>query len=216
MIPKSRVEAFSDSVMAIVMTLIAFDLRPPAVGSHTSLAQTLHLMLPFVPLLISFALSFTMVTVYWINHYYLFHHVKTVTVPLLWLNGLLLFWICVLPFTTQFLGEHPVHPLAITAYATNLLLVGLSYLLLRRHILKAGLFDATELAGVYGPHHSVPSIVLSLCAIVLAPINSLLALGCLLLLPLLYLGPKTWKELAKHSRRLRKRHLQDSVVDPPD
>ncbi|WP_146230935.1 TMEM175 family protein, partial [Micromonospora sicca] len=97
-VPKNRIETFSDAVMAIIVTLLVLDLRPPELDGHTTSNEFLQAMTPLASHFFSFALSFTMVAIYWVNHYYFFRRIKRVTGRLIWLNNVLLFWLCLLPF----------------------------------------------------------------------------------------------------------------------
>lgn len=190
-IPKSRIEGFSDGVMAIVLTLLAFRLKTPDLVGRSNWHQYLQALAPVVPTFISFALSFTMVALYWVNHYFFIHHLRHVTVRLLWVNNLLLFWLCLLPFTTQFIGDQPTHPIPIMFYGLNLFFCALSFFALRWYASKANLFEGgDEVARAQGPHQSLTAIILAGLAVLLAPINAYAALICLVLLPALYFVPQ--------------------------
>jgi uncharacterized membrane protein len=188
-LPKGRIEIFTDAVMAIIMTLLVLDLRAPELAADTPLNEYLQAIAPLGPKFLSFALSFTMVAVFWINHYYFFRHLKHVTGGMLWLNFLMLFWLCLLPFPTQFLGAHPMDQIPITLYALNMLCCSLAFLAMRWHALRAGLFDSEEIARVKGPRYSLPGIYLCLLSLVFVTFNTWLAIACLLLLPALYFLP---------------------------
>lgn len=192
---RDRVESFSDAVMAIIMTLLVLDLRPPEVMAHAPLPEYLHIIGPLAPHFISFTLSFTTVTTFWLGHYFFFQHITRVTRGLLNLNILLLFWLCILPFPTQFLGAHPTDAIPIILYGLDGLFLGLTLGAMRWHAARTGLFDSETSAMVKGPRYSIPGVVLNGLAIVLAPVNSYAAAACLLLVAPLYFVPQVWYRL---------------------
>jgi uncharacterized membrane protein len=115
---KNRLEAFSDGVFAIVITLLILDVRFPADKPLT--LETLWGMAPHV---LAFVLSFVIVGVYWVSHHNMLHFVKEVDRQLLWLNLALLLIVVFIPFPAALLGQHPDSQLAVTLYAINLMLV---------------------------------------------------------------------------------------------
>ena len=96
---KNRLEAFSDGVIAIIITIMVLELRPPEGISFASLR-------PLVPKILSYVMSFAFVGIYWVNHHHLLHTVKKVNGGILWANMNLLFWLSLIPFTTAWMGEH--------------------------------------------------------------------------------------------------------------
>src|SRR5581483_1284666 len=98
-VSKGRVEAFSDGVIAIILTVMVLEFRVP---SGTDLAD----LRPIVPVFISYVLSFLFLGIYWVNHHHLFQAVKSVNGPTLWANLHLLFWLSLIPFTTRWLGTN--------------------------------------------------------------------------------------------------------------
>src|SRR4051812_46347537 len=95
---KGRMEAFSDGVMAILITIMVLELKPPE-------SAELHALRPLAPVLMSYALSFVFLGIYWNNHHHLMLLVRTVSGPTLWANLHLLFWLSLIPFTTAWMGE---------------------------------------------------------------------------------------------------------------
>ena len=166
--PKNRIEAFSDAVMAIIMTLLVLDLHAPELGAHATWYEYLQAMTPLVPQFVSFALSFTIVAIYWVNHYYFFRCIKRTTGRLIWLNNLLLFWLCLLPFPTRFLGEHPTDQAPIIFYGVDVFFCSVAFLMLRLHARGAGLLEGgDEVVRAHGPRQSAPGVILSGLAVVL-------------------------------------------------
>ncbi len=185
---KDRVEAFSDGVFAIVLTLLVLELRAPQVGDHADLAQYAVAMIPLVPKIISFVLTFVMICIHWVGHHYLFTHLHSVTIGFVWLNNLFLLWLCLLPFPTAMLGNHPTDQFPILAYGVDSLLMALNFYGFRRYASNAKLFTE-ENAAAMGPRHSLPAITLYTLSILLAFVNVYLSLVCFLIVPLLYFMP---------------------------
>ena len=121
-----RIEAFSDGVTAIIVTLLIFEVRVPALDNLSSPAVWAALG-SIAPKFISFAISFFTVAIFWVNHHHFFHRIIHSDWKLLWLNNLLLFWLTVVPFTTAFLGDYPTQPVAVSLYAFTLCMAGLSF-----------------------------------------------------------------------------------------
>lgn len=204
--PKNRIEVFSDAVMAIIITLLVLDLRAPELNARTTLHEYLQALASLVPKFVSFTLSFTMVAIFWVSHYYFFPHIKRITGRLIWLNNLLLFWLCLLPFPTQFLGEHPTDQVPIMLYGVDIFFCSVAFQMLRWHASRTGLFEGgDEVVRAHGPRQSVPAVILSGLSVVLTLINVYLALTCLALIPLLYFVPQAWRYWANRLSAVERR-----------
>ena len=116
---KSRLEAFSDGVFAIIITIMVLELKVP----HE---PTLHALLELGPIFISYALSFLFVAVYWANHYHLFQAVKTINTRIIWANMGLLFSLSLVPFCTAWVGETGFGELPMALYCVDVLLAALT------------------------------------------------------------------------------------------
>jgi uncharacterized membrane protein len=125
----NRLEAFSDGVIAIIITIMVLELKVP---HDTSIGELLKLL----PLLLSYVLSFVLVSIYWINHHYLIHLVDKVDRFILWTNLNLLFWISLTPFVTAYLGENHAAPLSVAFYGLVQTVCSISFLLLRSAIAR--------------------------------------------------------------------------------
>jgi uncharacterized membrane protein len=123
---KQRVEAFSDGVFAILITIMVLELRAP----H---AATLGALRPLVPTLLAYALSFVYLGIYWNNHHHLFHAAHRVSGDVLWANLHLLFWLSLVPFTTSWVGENAAS-LPTALYGVVLLLAGVAYWVLQARL----------------------------------------------------------------------------------
>ena len=127
-----RIEAFSDGVIAIIITIMVLNLKVPEGGVERGLWT--GILIPMAPVLISYFVSFVVVGVMWVNHHQLLPTAPVATRPLMWWNNNLLFWMSLVPFVTGFIGANPFLPLAYALYGSVLSLCILSLLLLRLHI----------------------------------------------------------------------------------
>ena len=139
---KSRLEAFSDGVLAIIITIMVLDLKVP----HQ---PTLAALLPLWPVMLSYLLSFIFVGIYWNNHHHLWQVVEQVTGPVLWANLHLLFWLSLVPFVTAWMGENHFAAAPVAVYGVVLLGSGCAYYVLTR-VLLAGHAPDSLLARALG------------------------------------------------------------------
>lgn len=126
-----RLEAFSDGVMAVIITIMAFELRPPAAPTAQALRDRL-------PALLVYGLSFAFIAIYWNNHHHFFHLVRHVDGLMLWANLHLLFWLSLIPFATAWMGENNFATVPTALYGIALLMPalawqGLQFAILRNH-----------------------------------------------------------------------------------
>ena len=127
---KGRLEAFSDGVLAILITIMVLELRPPH-GTELSAVR------PLMPVLLSYILSFVYLGIYWNNHHHMLHATHRVTGPILWANLHLLFWLSLVPFVTAWVGENHLASTPAALYGVVLLMAAIAYWILQRHILRA-------------------------------------------------------------------------------
>jgi uncharacterized membrane protein len=127
---KNRLEAFSDGVIAIIITIMVLEFKVP----H---GEQLADLLPLWPVFLSYVLSFAKVGIYWNNHHHLLHAVKHVNGSILWANLNLLFWLSLMPFTTAWMGENHFAAVPVAVYAVDLLLCAVSYTVLQAQIIKS-------------------------------------------------------------------------------
>jgi uncharacterized membrane protein len=125
---RNRLEAFSDGVIAIIITIMVLELRPP---EGTGLADLARL----APRFFSYLLSFVFVGIYWNNHHHLLHAVDRVDGRVLWANMHLLFWLSLTPFATAWMGEHGAAPLTVAVYGVVLFVSAIAYFILTRALL---------------------------------------------------------------------------------
>lgn len=126
---KNRLEAFSDGVLAIVITIMVLELKVPHGGNFTDL-------IPLMPVFLSYVLSFVYIGIYWKNHHHLIHTVSKSTGGILWANLHLLFWLSMIPFVTGWMGENNFQSATVTLYGVVLLFSALAYTLLEKVIIK--------------------------------------------------------------------------------
>lgn len=154
---KGRLEAFSDGVIAIIITIMVLEMKVPAHAEHFGD------LLPLVPVFLSYVLSFVYVGIYWNNHHHLLHATKRITGRVLWSNLLLLFWLSLVPFVTGWMGENHFAPAPTSLYGVVLLCSAIAYINLQHTILKCNPEDsdvAVALAGDWkGPLSAVFYIV---------------------------------------------------------
>lgn len=128
--PKERLTAFSDGVIAIIITIMVLELKTPAGESWSALA-------PQVPLFLSYALSFLYVAIYWNNHHHLMHAAEHVSASILWANTHLLFWMSLIPFSTAWMAEHHHAAAPVAVYGVSLLMPAIAYFLLQIAIVRS-------------------------------------------------------------------------------
>jgi uncharacterized membrane protein len=127
---KQRLEAFSDGVIAIIITIMVLEMKVP----H---GDSLRDLLPILPVFLSYVLSFVYVGIYWNNHHHLLHTCTRVTGGMLWANLHLLFWLSLFPFATGWMGENHFTAVPTALYSTVLLMAAIAYYLLQRAIIRA-------------------------------------------------------------------------------
>ncbi|MBS2023999.1 MAG: DUF1211 domain-containing protein [Deltaproteobacteria bacterium] len=127
---KGRLEAFSDGVIAIIITIMVLELKVPHGDDFTTLA-------PMLPVFCSYVLSFVYVGIYWNNHHHLMQSVNKVSGGVLWANLHLLFWLSLVPFGTSWMGENHFGPRPVALYGVLLLMCGVAYYILSRVLIRA-------------------------------------------------------------------------------
>jgi len=125
---KNRLEAFSDGVLAIIITIMVLELKVPHATGFAALK-------PLLPVFLSYVLSFIYVGIYWNNHHHMFHSTRHVTGGILWANLHLLFWLSLFPFTTGWVGENHLAPVPSAVYGFVLLMAAIAYYILQRAII---------------------------------------------------------------------------------
>jgi uncharacterized membrane protein len=128
--PKNRLEAFSDGVIAIIITIMVLEMKVP----HGEGVATL---LPLIPVFSSYVLSFVYLGIYWNNHHHMLHACQNVTGPMLWANFHLLFWLSLIPFATGWMGENQFAAAPSALYGGVLLMAAIAYWILQQLIIAS-------------------------------------------------------------------------------
>lgn len=178
----NRLEAFSDGVLAIIITIMVLELKPPMDTNFNSLIAT-------VPVFLSYIFSFVYVGIYWSNHHHLFQATKKVNGKILWANLHLLFWLSLIPFTTAWIGKNYTEKIPVIAYGLVLLCCAIAYFILQAIIIKSH-DDEFALRKVIGTDTKGKiSIVFYLLGIVFAFFNAWIALLFYAIVAVMWLIP---------------------------
>jgi len=179
---KGRLEAFSDGVMAILITILVLELKVPHGGDLAALR-------PLLPVFITYVLSFVYLGIYWNNHHHMLHATTRVDGKILWANLHLLFWLSLLPFVTGWMGENHFAPLPSAVYGGVLLLAAIAYTILQRAIIAAQ-GPGSKLAAAVGTDlKGKISVGLYVAAIPLAFVREWLADAIYVAVALMWLVP---------------------------
>lgn len=192
---KSRLEAFSDGVLAIIITIMVLELRVPRGDSLAALA-------PLAPVFLTYLLSFVYLGIYWNNHHHMLHTVKTVSGPMLWANLHLLFWLSLVPFSTGWMGESRLASAPTALYGVVLLMAALAYYVLQHAIIASQGPDSLLRKAIGGDWKGKASPALYLAAIPLAFFSPPLSNAIYVLVALIWLVPdKRIERALAHSSR---------------
>jgi uncharacterized membrane protein len=178
----NRLEAFSDGVLAIIITIMVLELHVP----HEATAAAL---LPLLPTLFCYVLSFVYVGIYWNNHHHLLHACRRVTAGILWANLLLLFWLSLIPFMTAWMGENHFASLPTQLYGALMLMAAISYTILQQAILAAQPEDLALRRAFGRDRKGKISLALYATAVALATRWPLAATGVYVVVALIWLIP---------------------------
>ena len=179
---KGRLEAFSDGVIAILITIMVLELKAPGRGDIAAL-------LPLWPVFLSYVLSFVFLGIYWNNHHHLLQAVEHVSGGVLWANLHLLFWLSLIPFTTAWMGENRFAAWPVAAYGAVLFFSSVAYFVLTRALISAHPTNARLAAALGRDVKGKISVVLYVVAIGLAFVRPGLACGLYLVMAIVWLVP---------------------------
>ncbi len=178
----NRLEAFSDGVIAIIITIMVLELKVP----HE---PTLAALAPLLPIFGSYVLSFVYVGIYWNNHHHLFHLVEHVSGAILWANLHLLFWLSLIPFTSAWMGENHLAAWPVVLYGVVLLMCAIAYSILTIAIIKHEGRDSALARAVGRDVKGKASVVIYLAGVPLAFVNSWIAFGLYVCVAIMWLVP---------------------------
>ena len=179
---KNRMEAFSDGVIAIIITIMVLELKAP----HGADLSTLR---SIIPVFLSYVLSFIYVGIYWNNHHHLLHAVKHVNGRVLWANLHLLFWLSLVPFVTGWMGENHFAEGPVALYGMIMLFAGCAYLLLTRALIAADGTQSTLAKAVGKECKGKSSLTIYAAATLLAFINSWIAVALYISVAIIWFIP---------------------------
>jgi uncharacterized membrane protein len=163
-VSKTRLEAFSDGVIAILITIMVLELKVP----HGTEAAALR---PLLPVFLTYVLSFVYLGIYWNNHHHMLHASRRVNGAVLWANLHLLFWLSLVPFVTGWMGENHFDPLPTAVYGVVMLMCGTSFSILQRTLLRQEGPDSVLARAVSGGVKETVSMVSYAAAVPLAFVN---------------------------------------------
>ncbi|MBT3010190.1 MAG: DUF1211 domain-containing protein [Candidatus Thiodiazotropha sp. (ex Lucina aurantia)] len=179
----SRLEAFSDGVLAIIITIMVLEFEAPESPELQALASLL-------PTILSYVISFVFIGIYWSNHHHLLHAAEKISGGVLWLNLNLLFWLSLIPFTTAWMDNQHFAPVPVALYGLILLMCALSYFLLRRGITSQQDVDSILRQDADANRKMIISVSLQLLGVVLAFSYSWFAVLLYILSSLIWVIPE--------------------------
>ena len=179
---KGRIEAFSDGVIAILITIMVLELKVP----HET---TMAALLPLVPVFISYALSFVYLGIYWNNHHHLFQAARRVDGRVLWANLHLLFWLSLIPFVTGWMGQNGFAAVPVAMYGVVLLLAAVAYFILARALVALHGSDSVLARALGEDVKGKVSVLIYLAAIPAAFLSAWAACGLYVLVAVIWLIP---------------------------
>jgi uncharacterized membrane protein len=179
---KGRMEAFSDGVIAILITIMVLELKVPQGTDAAAL-------LPLVPVFLSYVLSFIFLGIYWNNHHHLLQAIKHVDGRVLWANLHLLFWLSLIPFVTGWMGENKFAAWPVALYGVVMLGAAIAYFILTRTLIALHGIDSVLATALGRDVKGKVSVVIYAAAILLSFVNSWFACGLYVLVAVMWLIP---------------------------
>src|SRR5215831_9671509 len=179
---KGRMEAFSDGVLAVIITIMVLEMKSP----H---GPTLAALRPVLPVLLSYLLSFVYIGIYWNNHHHLLHATQHVNGATLWANLHLLFWLSLIPFATAWMNENHFESWPVAVYGIILLLAAIAYFILTKILIRLHGQGSTLATSIGRDKKGKISIVIYAAAIPLAFVRSWIAGACYIVVAIMWLIP---------------------------
>ena len=179
---KGRIEAFSDGVIAIIITIMVLELKVPE-------GHDLSMLVPLLPVFLSYVLSFANVGIYWNNHHHMFHAVKHVGGWVLWANLHLLFWLSLMPFATGLMGENHFAPVPVALYAVDLAMCAIAYTLLVIALLAEHGAESDFARAIGSDRKGKISLSCYIAAIPLAFVQPLLSMALIAVVAAIWIVP---------------------------
>jgi len=179
---KGRLEAFSDGVIAVIITIMVLEMKPPSSPSAAALVST-------APAFLTYLLSFVFVGIYWNNHHHLLHTAHHINGSILWANLHLLFWLSLAPFVTAWMGQNHLAPGPVAAYGGVLLCAAVAYFVLTRALLSAHGKDSKLAKALGNDFKGKVSMLIYAAATPLAFVHPLLSCLLYVLVAIMWLVP---------------------------
>ncbi|MCC8146776.1 MAG: TMEM175 family protein [Bacteroidales bacterium] len=192
---KGRLEAFSDAVLAIILTIMVLEMKAP---EDTTIAS----LLPIIPVFLSYVLSFIYIAIYWINHHHLFQITENVSTSVLWANMHLLFWLSLIPFTTSWMGENHLEAIPVAFYGGVLLMSAVAYRILELTLVRLNKNEEVVI-NIFGQGRKEKiSLVIYFIAIPLAFVHIAISIVCYIVVTLLWILPNREVEKGFVNRKI--------------
>lgn len=179
---KGRLEAFSDGVIAIIITIMVLELQAP----H---GAELEALIPLIPVFVSYLLSFVFIGIYWNNHHHLLQATKQVNGRVLWANLHLLFWLSLVPFATAWMGENEFATLPVALYGAILFMAGVAFFILAHSLIALHGKDSTIATALGRDVKGIVSVVIYAVAIPLAFVNPWISFAIYILVAVIWFIP---------------------------
>jgi uncharacterized membrane protein len=179
---KTRLEAYSDAVLAIIITIMVLELRAPHATDWAALE-------PIWPVFLSYVLSFVYLTIYWNNHHHMLHTTERIDGRILWANSHLLFWLSLVPFTTAWMGENHLAPMTAAVYGFVMLMAAIAYVILQTTIIASHGPDSKLAAAVRRDVKGKISLLMYVLAILLAFVNAWISVALYVGVAVIWLVP---------------------------
>ena len=192
---KGRLEAFSDGVLAIIITIMVLEIKVPHGDSLASLK-------PLIPVFISYLLSFVFVGIYWNNHHHMLHASRQVNGAVLWANAHLLFWLSLVPFSTGWMGENHFAMWPVALYGFVLMMAGIAYYLLAHALIKVHGKNSNFATAIGNDFKGKISVLICALGSSLSLVNPYIGLGSYVLIAVLWFIPdkRFENDLAKREK----------------
>ena len=179
---KGRFEAFSDGVIAVIITIMVLELKAP----H---GTELSALVPVIPIFLSYVISFIYVGIYWNNHHHMMHAVQHINGKALWANLHLLFWLSLIPFVTAWVNENHFEAVPVALYGAILLMSGVAYYILERTLIAHHGPDSALARAMGSDYKGIASVVIYAAAIALAFVNPWISCGLYVLVAAMWFIP---------------------------
>lgn len=179
---KGRLQAFSDGVLAVIITIMVLEMKSPRGASLAALR-------PVIPVFLTYVLSFVYIGIYWNNHHHLLHATQRVNGATLWANLHLLFWLSLVPFTTAWMGENHFAPWPVAVYGIVLLLAGVAYFILTRALISLHGQGSTLASSIGRDRKGKISIAIYAAAVPLAFVAPWISGACYVIVAIIWLIP---------------------------